>query len=108
MAFSSTLSYVGNVAKVEVKGELDAGSAQGFRERIEDAAGHNVTKLVILMPDLTYMASAGLRVLIFAKQKMGPSVDIVLVGVQETVLETLKMTGFHHSVTMADSYEGES
>ncbi len=105
MAFSSTLTYEGNVAKIAINGELDASSAPAFRERIEEAANHNVGKLVILMSGLTYMASAGLRVLIFAKQKMGNSVEIALIGLTDPVKETLELTGFQHSVTIADSYE---
>jgi anti-anti-sigma factor len=51
------------------------------------------------------MASAGLRSLIFAKQKMGAGVDIFLVGAQPPIVDTLTMTGFHHSVTMLDEYD---
>jgi anti-anti-sigma factor len=52
------------------------------------------------MTDLSFMASAGLRVLIFAKQKMGPEVPLVLVGCQEPVLNTLEMSGFSSSVQL--------
>jgi anti-anti-sigma factor len=62
---------------------------------------------VIEMSGLSYMASAGLRALIFAKQKMGTSVEIILAGLQDTVRETLELTGFHHSVTLVATYEGE-
>jgi anti-anti-sigma factor len=106
MPFSSTVAFTGNVAKIAVNGELDASSAPAFRERIEEAASHNPSTLVISMSGLTYMASAGLRVLIFAKQKMGSSVEIVLAGLQDSVMETLKMTGFHNSVTIVESYDG--
>ena len=71
---------------------------------MEQSAGTSVSKLVIVMSDLSYMASAGLRVLIFAKQKLGSSVEIVLVGLQDSVKETLEMTGFQHSVTIGDAY----
>ena len=48
------------------------------------------------------MSSAGLRVLIFSKQKMGADVQIYVVRPQEMVLDTLEKTGFHHSVTIVD------
>jgi anti-sigma B factor antagonist len=81
-----------------------AGSAPACREKAAQSAGTSVSKVVIVMSDLSYMASAGLRVLIFAKQKMGSPVKIVLVGLQESVKETLEMTGFQHSVTIVDAF----
>ena len=57
------------------------------------------------MQDLEYMASAGLRVLIFAKQKMGSEVDIYVVAPQEMVLDTLNKTGFAQSVFIVEEYE---
>jgi anti-anti-sigma factor len=55
------------------------------------------------MQDLSFMASAGLRVLIFAKQKMGETVGITLIGCQAPVRSTLEMSGFHHSVYLQDA-----
>jgi anti-anti-sigma factor len=46
------------------------------------------------------MASAGLRVLVFAKQKLGAATEIAIVGAQPQVLETLEMTGFTDSVVL--------
>jgi anti-sigma B factor antagonist len=105
MAFSATLAVVGGTAQITMAGELDAASAPVFRQEVERAAVHNPERLVLLMHDLEFMASAGLRALIFTRQKMGADVEIYLVGAQEMVLETVQMTGFHHSVVILDQYD---
>ena len=105
MAFDAKLEMVDGIAKVSLSGELDATTAQTFRDVVQEAADQDARRLVLLMNDLEYMASAGLRVLIFAKQKMGADVDVYIVSAQEPVLETITMTGFHHSVILLDEYD---
>ncbi|MBC6481895.1 MAG: anti-sigma factor antagonist [Hormoscilla sp. GM7CHS1pb] len=95
------------IAKITLSGELDGATAPAFKAKVEAAAAAKPQRLVLLMQDLEYMASAGLRVLIFSKQKMGTSVDIYLVGVQEMVLDTIKKTGFDRSVYIIDEYDAE-
>jgi anti-anti-sigma factor len=104
MAFTATLETVNQIAFIHLAGALDAGSAPTFKAEVEKAAGLGVKHLVLQMQDLEYMASAGLRVLIFAKQKMGAEVDIYVVAAQEMVLDTLEKTGFDQSVIIADDY----
>ncbi len=104
MAFTSTLDVSTDVALITLVGELDAAAAASFRDEIEKAAEKHPQRLVLQMQDLTYMASAGLRALIFAKQKMGPAVDIVLVATQPPVMETIRLTGFNNSVVFMDTW----
>lgn len=105
MAFKSVFEIVNGVAKITLSGELDAAAAPAFRTDIEKAASAKVKAVALIMKDLEYMASAGLRALVFAKQKMGTQVDIYMIGLQENVLETITMTGFQNSVTFLDSYD---
>ena len=105
MAFTLTSETVNGIAKIILIGELDASAAGSFRDAIVEAAAGAPRRLVLITDELTYMASAGLRALVFAKQKMGAAVDIYIVGVQEPVRETLEMTGFHHSVVLLDTYD---
>ncbi len=105
MAFEAILEINDSVAQITLSGELDASTAPIFKEKVESIAGQDIEKLVLLTQDLEYMSSAGLRVLIFSKQKMGADVEIYVVSPQEMVLDTLEKTGYHHSVTIVDEYE---
>jgi anti-anti-sigma factor len=105
MGFSANLTIEGNTATITLAGELDGASAGAFKTEVENAAKSGVKRLVLMMEELEYMASAGLRVLIFAKQKMGADADIYVVAPQEMVLDTLEKTGFSQGVIIQDQYQ---
>jgi len=105
MALEVTLQTSEDIAQITLVGELDASTATVFKDKVEEAAKLNPQRLVLMMQGLEYMASAGLRVLIFAKQKMGTDVKIYMVGTQETVLDTITKTGFDQSVYLVDEYD---
>jgi anti-anti-sigma factor len=105
MSFNISSENNNGIARITLSGELDASVAGQFRDEIEHMASSKPRRLVLIMTDLDYMASAGLRALVFAKQKMGSGVDIYTVGVHDAVLETIEMTGFQHSVIMLESYD---
>ncbi len=104
MAFDISLINEESAALITLAGELDASTAPLFRDEIEKAAVNHPQRLVLILKDLEYMASAGLRVLIFARQKMGSDVDIYIISPQEQVLSTLEKTGFLYSVIVQDMY----
>jgi anti-anti-sigma factor len=105
MAFEAILEISDTIAQIALSGELDASTAPLFKQKIEQIPAADIEKLILIVKDLEYMSSAGLRVLIFSKQKMGSHVQIYVVSPQEMILETLEKTGFHHSVTIVDEYE---
>lgn len=105
MAFSATSEVKNGIARITLTGELDASSAPEFKTAIEKVAGQKPRRLVLMLSGLEFMASAGLRVLIFAKQKLGGSTDIYVVGAQPSIVDSLEMTGFQHSVVMLPEYD---
>ncbi|BAT56898.1 anti-sigma-factor antagonist (plasmid) [Nostoc sp. NIES-3756] len=102
MDFNTNIEINNTIANIRLYGELDAATAPIFKIAVDKAASQGVECLVLHMKDLTYMSSAGLRILIFAKQKMGANVDIYVVGAQPTVISTLEKTGFDQSVILLD------
>jgi anti-anti-sigma factor len=104
MNFDCSYTMKDTEARVTLKGELDASAAGQFKTAIEEIADKKPTRVVLMLQEVSFMASAGLRVLVFTKQKMGAGTEIYLVGCQPSVLSTLTMSGFHHSVYLKDSY----
>lgn len=105
MAFSVTSKMLKNgTAEISLIGELDASVANEFKMAVEKAAADKAKRLVLNMKDLEFMSSAGLRVLVFAKQKMGSDVDIYVIAAQDAVRDTIQMTGFDRSVIMQDEF----
>ncbi len=104
MAFNCELKTINAIATISVSGELDRKAAPDFQAKVEEASKQDITALVIDMNELEYMASAGLRVLIFAKQHM-PNVTVYVVGAQELVADTIEKTGFNESIVMLSKYD---
>ncbi len=99
-AVSSVVSD--GVATISLAGELDALSAPVFREEMNKITALSPKKLVLDMGALTFMASAGLRVLVYARQKFGRELPIYIVKPQEAIRETLRLTGVEHAVYIVD------
>lgn len=104
MDFKINSEVVDKVAKITLAGELDSLSARVFQKEIEKVALQSPTELVLDMEHLAFMSSAGLRVLIFSKQKMGVGLTIYVVKPQEAIVDTLEKTGLQHSVNIVDQY----
>src|SRR5579883_2970350 len=98
MPFNVTSELSDSTATITLSGDLDASAAPAFREQVEKASSQGARRLVLQVKQLDYIASAGLRVLVFAKQKMGAQADIYVIGAQDQVLDTLKKTGVANSV----------
>lgn len=83
----------GEKAIVTVAGRLDTTTAPAL-EKIINEEIEGVTNLVLELSGLVYISSAGLRVLLGAQKKMQKLGTMKLVGVGESVMEVLEMTGF--------------
>jgi len=87
-----------------LEGALDSATAPQFSEEVRKIIPQKPQVLVLNVEKLDFMSSAGLRVLIFAKQKLGTTAMLFLVKPQEQLVETLKMTGLIFSVNIVDTY----
>lgn len=92
------------VATIALSGEVDSLSAREFQKEIEKLAAEKPDVLVVQAEQLQFISSAGLRVLIFAKQKMGTHLAVYIVKAPESVVETLEKTGLQNSLHIVDHY----
>ena len=75
---------------VKVHGSVDSSNAPQFEEEL--LCSICADKLTIDAEDLTYISSAGLRVLLKAKKAL--SADLTIINVNPEVYDILDMTGF--------------
>jgi anti-sigma B factor antagonist len=95
-----------------IEGEIDGKTAAQAQAELLPAI-ERTARLVIELSQLTYMSSAGLRMLLLLyRQAKARSGQIVLVGVKAEIRDTMAMTGFlkffaeAESVTKAMAAEG--
>lgn len=85
---------------VELKGRLDATVAPQLHEEMAKLQDADIKKVTFDVKELEYIASAGLRVIIFAKQKLGADTQIFMKDVNEDVKQVIEMTGCDNFVTI--------
>jgi anti-anti-sigma factor len=102
MALDIQSAVDAKTARIALTGELDASSAPALRETVDKVLSGKPTQLVLQVEKLSFMASAGLRILIFAKQKQ-PNLKIYLIKPQPAIVETLHKTGFYDGVYVTEN-----
>jgi anti-sigma B factor antagonist len=82
------------VTIVSVRGDVDASTAPALREAVLKAAASD-GRLLLDLSEVSFMSSAGLRVLLVLHRTIdGNRGRVVLVGLAATVRETMAATGF--------------
>ena len=104
MSLTVASKFENRVAQITLVGRLDANTAGVFKTEIEKVAASKPETLVLFVEQLEYMASAGIRMLVFTKQKLGAAVDIYVVAANEQIVNTLEMTGVDKSVIFVDEF----
>jgi anti-anti-sigma factor len=71
-------------------------------EELKKMAGKDLEKIIYYTNELEYISSAGLRAIIFSKQKIGIDSEVYFVGAQEAVLEVIEMSGLDNFLTITN------
>lgn len=83
---------------VKLDGRLDTITSPDLEQALTDLAG--VEHLVLDFEKISYISSAGLRVLLALQKRMGKQGDMVVRHVDKMVMEVLEMSGFVDILTI--------
>lgn len=83
----------GETLSVSIDGRLDTTTAPELSSFFNEHLGHTA-KVVLDLTKLTYISSAGLRVLLSAHKKMSGIGTFTLTNVSDAVMEVFALTGF--------------
>jgi len=101
-----TIDVTDGIARIDLGDRVDTNNAGDLTETLRTLVGQDVAKVVFEASNLEYLSSAGLRAIVFAKQKIGQGLEVILVGAKEEIADVIKMTGFDSFVSIQDSFEG--
>jgi anti-anti-sigma factor len=102
MAASYPVEIQGTTATFTLSGRLDAVSAPGLADELKKLIGKQLQKVVFNSSNLDYLSSAGLRAIVFAKQKLGAEPEVIILKPKTDVLDVIKMAGFDSFLTIQE------
>lgn len=89
----------GGCLTIALEGRMDITTAPDLEKEIKDSLD-GVTELVFDLEKLTYISSAGLRVLLLAQKKMNKHGSMKAIHVNEAVMEVFVNMGFSDILTI--------
>ena len=102
-----TMQYIdsktdGDIITIALKGHIDSANASDVEKEIRDARSQGTAEhMIIDAEDLTYISSAGLRVILRLRKEMP---DLKIVNVTPEVYEIFDMTGFTEMIDIQKAY----
>jgi anti-anti-sigma factor len=100
--------FEGDVAHMTLAGKLDASTFGIFQAEVESVLARKPSRLVLNLQDLESLANVGIRVLLFARQRMEISdrADIYAVAPNASVREALtRADPYQEDINVVESYE---
>ena len=101
MIFSMTITKNknDNFLTLKLEGRLDTTTAPQLESELSENL-NGVTELTIDFAELSYISSAGLRVLLATQKRMNKQGSMKLINVNEIVMEVFEITGFSDILTI--------
>jgi len=89
----------GSKLTVSLEGRLDSSTAPQLETELKQGLD-GITELRLDFSELSYLSSAGLRVILAAQKQMNRQGSMVVANVNETIMEVFTITGFTDILTI--------
>ena len=101
----------GGINIIDLLGSLDTGTAPTLGGKLDELTGGGVSKILIVLTEVDFVSSAGLRILLATTKKLRKAGgDLHLCGLNETVREVFEISGFNSLIKVfgneADAISG--
>ena len=96
------LAQEGTILTIKLSKELATANATALMEEINKYSETVVEKVVFDATRLSYIASSGIRAIIYTKQKVGGNPAIEFVNCAQNIRDVFKMVGIEDHVTFVN------
>lgn len=96
------LAQEGTILTIKLSKELATANATALMEEINKYSETVVEKVVFDATRLNYIASSGIRAIIYTKQKVGGNPAIEFVNCAQNIRDVFKMVGIEDHVTFVN------
>ena len=96
----------GEITVVEIEGKMNTSASPDAEKFLNALLEDGVTKILLNLENLDFIASTGLRVILATGKKLaGVSGKLAICSPNLTVMDVLKMSGFSQMFNVFDSEE---
>ena len=92
----------GAILSIVLGEELSTGNAPALMEELNQYRDKGIEKVVFDATALKYIASSGIRTIIFAKQKLGSNPAIEFVNCAKDIYDVFEMTGIQDYISFVN------
>jgi anti-anti-sigma factor len=94
----------GDILILRMRGRLDAISSPSTEKKVFDSINSGQEKLLLDLSGISYLSSAGMRMLLSTTKKLKSlSGKLVVCNVTSNVMDVLKMSGFDHVLEISST-----
>lgn len=87
---------------IPLEERLDATNATKLIESLGRYTDDIITEVIFDARELTYIASTGIRAVLFAQKMIGEDPEVIILGATENVRHVFDMTGISSFITFKD------